>query len=134
MTDTLNRETVEALLALEAKATPGPYCVKETRIWCGPDDAPNAPMFKPHTGYRRWGREFTRDERTYNPELLVAARNLIRPLAESYLATLDAPNNLRGESATVARTITAVHPVVGSGEQEDPTLIARRLAALEDET
>lgn len=44
----------------------------------------------------------------------------------SAAATPDAQNNLRGESAVVPGTITAVHPVVGSGEQEDPTLIARR--------
>ena len=125
MTNPLTREEVEALLALEAKATLGPYTTREDQgmeCW----DVLTLPGTNPTDDFPQgsvWVAQLYERE---DAEFLIAARNLIRPLAEAYLATLDAQNNLRGESATVARTITAVHPVVGSGEQEDPTLIARR--------
>jgi hypothetical protein len=93
------RKQVEALLALEAEATPGDWKqLSHGDIWCMDDlDNPNAPMFTPNTNYRRWGRDFTSEQREIDANLVAAARNLIRPLAEAYLAGLDAADRTRVE-------------------------------------
>lgn len=100
MTQILTRETVEALLAAETKATPGPWCR-------------GADMERLITAYRDEKGEWAKHNTTRNGwakvialfrssswrsmvqtvddmELTAAARNLIRPLAEAYLAQLDA--------------------------------------------
>ena len=87
------REQVEALLALDEKATPGPWATSPEnprlhKFVEGPstNDAIPSPDVVCTAAYS--DRYFEDDDA--NMDLIAAARNLIRPLAEAYLAGLDA--------------------------------------------
>ena len=88
---TPTREQVEALLALEAKATPGEwYPGEETALDYRPSHIRNADSFIAlmHGGGPKVAID--KGQERCNAELIAAARNFIRPLAEAYLAGLDA--------------------------------------------
>ena len=88
---TPTREQVEALLALEAKATPGEwYPGEETALDYRPSHIRNADSFIAlmHGGGPKVAID--KGQERCNAELIADARNFIRPLAEAYLAGLDA--------------------------------------------
>lgn len=109
MTTAPTRETVEALLALEAKATPGDWTFEEngghgSRI--GGPDGEWAALSCGNTGERAEA----------NAALIAAARNLIRPLAEAYLATLDAKTILTPTHVGYAVAPNAAAPMCAQGQ------------------
>jgi len=53
-------------------ATPGPWSVHEHDVWCDKNDEPNAPLFRPATEYRRWGRDIRPDQHGRNAAHIVA--------------------------------------------------------------